>query len=129
MRVAFVLAASFVGACATQHDQLVRSQRAFEQTQYETTLALLRDLERDMTRLSQPEQAEYAYLRGMSDYRIGYRADARHWLAVAKTLDDNSPGVLPTEWKARLGEALEEMNRIVYDDGLAALSNAPKNEK
>jgi hypothetical protein len=112
--------------CSTYRDQLARSQRAFEVNEHERTLALLRDLEPDVHRLSDPEQAQYCYLRGMSDLRLGFRADARHWLALAKTHDDASPGVLPADWKARLGEALEELNGVVYQDGTAALHRAPE---
>lgn len=115
-----------VAGCATYHDQLVRSQQAFDQNQDERALALLRDLEGDVTRLPVPERAQYAYLRGMADYRIGHRADARHWLAVARAYEEGTPGVLPTDWKSRLGAALEEMNEVVQTDGLAALAASTK---
>ena len=109
-------------ACTTYRDQLVRSQQAFEQNQHERTLTLLRALEPNTTSLSTPEQAQYAYLRGMTDYRIGYRADARHWLSLAKTYDDAAPGMLPTDWKARMTDALAELNGLVYTDGQEALA-------
>ena len=111
-----------VGGCTTYRDQLTRGQRAFDKNDHDRTLAILRDLEPDMRRLSAPEQAEYAYLRGMTDYRIGYRPDARHWLAVAKAMEDHSPGMLPGEWKGRLNEALDELNHVVYAEGTSALS-------
>ena len=127
MRKAFglalvVLLSTSAVACTTYRDQLARSQQAFEQNQHERTLALLRALEPHTTKLSTPEQAQYAYLRGMTDYRIGYRADARHWLALAKSYDDVSTGVLPSDWKARMTEALDEMNSVVYGEGLEALA-------
>ncbi len=126
MRIALALVAVLVGssvaACATYRDQLVRSQVAFERNEYERTLALLRDLEPDMTRLATPEQAEYAYLRGMTDYRIGYRSDARHWLAIARAYDEASPGTLPAEWKARTVAALDELDGAVYERGYSALA-------
>jgi hypothetical protein len=126
--VVIVLVASLasLAGCHTYRDQLVRSQQAFEQSDYDRSLALLRDLERDTGRLEPAEQAQYAYLRGMSDYRIGYRADARHWLALARAYDDATPGVLPADWKARLNEALEEMNQVVYTDGITALATQKK---
>jgi hypothetical protein len=111
-------------ACTTYRDQLVRSQHSFERNEYEQTLGTLRLLEPDVRRLSTPEQAQYAYLRGMTDYRIGYRADARHWLALARTYDETSPGILPTDWKARMTDALEEMNGVVYGEGLGALAKS-----
>lgn len=120
-----VLAASSLG-CATYRDELVRTQQAYELDQHERALALLRDLEPDVGRLAPPERAQYAYLRGMTDYRLGYRADARHWLAIARAHEEASPGVLPTDWKARTATALEEMNEVVHAEGLAGLATSQK---
>jgi hypothetical protein len=110
-----------VAGCATYHDQLARSQQAFEQSQDERALGLLRDLEVDATRLPISERAHYAYLRGMSDYRLGYRGDARHWLSLARAYDEATPGVLPTDWKSRAAAALEAMNEVVQTEGYRAL--------
>jgi lipoprotein NlpI len=109
-------------ACATTHDQLARSQIALEQNEHEQALALLRDLERDFARLSLTERAQYAYLRGMTDYRLGHRADARHWLSLARTYDEASTGVLAADWRARTRDALAEMNTVVEENGFAALA-------
>jgi hypothetical protein len=118
-----------LAGCSTYRDQLARSQHAYEVNEHERALALLRDLERNLPMLAQPEQAQYCYLRGMTDYRMGYRADARHWLALARSYDENSPGVLPADWKARLGEALDELNDVVYTEGLAALAKKADREE
>lgn len=112
--------------CTTYRDQLVRSQHSFEQHEYERTLGLLRALETNVRRLSPPEQAQYAYLRGMSDYRIGNRIDSRHWLAIARTYEETAPGTLPADWKARMTDALEEMNGVVYTEGLLELATSRK---
>lgn len=122
LAVAVILLWSSLSGCTTYRDQLVRSQQSFEQNQHERTLGLLRALEPNALRLQTPEQAQYAYLRGMTDYRIGYRTDARHWLSIAKAYDDSSPGMLPADWKARMNEALDEMNGVVYGEGYAALA-------
>ncbi|MBX3206263.1 MAG: hypothetical protein KF764_14420 [Labilithrix sp.] len=108
-------------ACTTYRDQLARGQLAFEQNDHDRTLAILRDLEPDLKRLTPPEQASYAYLRGMSDYRIGYKADARHWLSVARAHEESSPGVLPADWKARTNETLDQLNDLVFSQGTSAL--------
>lgn len=121
--VAFASAVTLAG-CATYRDELVRTQQAFELNQHERALALLRDLEPDVGRLAPAERAQYAYLRGMTDYRLNYRADARHWLAVARAYEEATPGVLPTDWKARATTALEEMNEVVQAEGLAALATS-----
>src|SRR5438445_5785551 len=81
--------------CATYTSELERGQQAFEKNEHERALAVLRALEPDQTHFDPPEEARYAYLRGMTDYRIGYRADARHWLAIAKAIDDKNPDSSP----------------------------------
>jgi hypothetical protein len=113
-------------ACSTYHDELARSQHAFEQNQHERALAILRGLEPDTSHLTPTERAHYAYLRGMTDYRVGDKTDAHHWLAVAKALDPESPGLLTSEWKGRLDEALTELNTQIQAGGLESLSNAKR---
>jgi hypothetical protein len=125
MRLPIALSVIVLASCATHHEQLVRAQVAFENDQHERTLALLRDLGPDVTRLPQPEQAHYAYLRGMTDYRIGYKNDARHWLAIARAFDERSPGILPAAFQQRTTEALAELDGVVQTQGYAALA-APK---
>src|SRR6185503_1872132 len=113
-------------ACNTYRDQLARGERAFTKNDYERTLALLRDIEHETRRLSPQEQAQYAWLRGMSDYRIGYRADARYWLSVARSIEGSTPGVLSPDAKQRATEALDELNGVVFEQGFSALlTNAP----
>ena len=113
-----------LAACQTYQGDLARAQTAFEQNDHERALAIFRMLEPDLAQLSVPERAQFAYLRGMTDFRIGYKVDARHWLAVAKSLDDTNPGLLPGDWKSRLGEALDELNEGIYGGGMESLSNA-----
>jgi hypothetical protein len=107
--------------CTTYRDALVRSQDAFQKNEYEQTLGMLRALEPDVSHLTTPEQAQYAYLRGMTDYRIGHRTDARHWLAIARAHDDATPGTLPVDWRTRLNDALSELDAVVQTQGYAAL--------
>ena len=129
--LAALLTSLLVASCATTRDQLVRGQHAFEQNEHERALALLRNMENDVPNLTFGEQAEYAYLRGMADYRMGYRVDARHWLSLAAAYDEAAPGTLATEWKARASEALAELNALVYDEGYATLfaAKGPSDEE
>ncbi len=126
MRLPIALALALLAGCTTYRDDLSRGQTAFEQNSHERALAIFRALEPDTSHLAPPERAHYAYLRGMTDYRIGYRADARHWLLVAQSMDLATPGVLPADWKTRLTEALAELNDAVYQEGIESLSNARK---
>jgi hypothetical protein len=118
-----------VTSCATYHDDLQRGQSAFDHNAHEQALAIFRALENDTPHLSPAERAQYAYLRGMTDYRIGYKPDARHWLLIAKALEDKTPGQLPPEWTPRMDEALAELNEQVFVGGVESLGNAPNSTK
>ena len=117
MRLRLVTAFAILLACAgcaTYREDLYRGQRLYEENQYERALAIWRMLEADTDSLSVHEQARYAYLRGMTDYRLGFRSDSRHWLAVAKAIEQEHSGGLSPEWKQRMEESLEDLNKDVY---------------
>lgn len=125
LALAASLGLALVG-CRTYQDDLTRSQRAFERADYERALATFRALEPDVTdRFSPQEQAQYAYLRGMTDYRVGYKVDARHWLMIAHAISDAERGVLPNDWKGRLNDTLAELNEQVYAGGIESLAQSP----
>jgi hypothetical protein len=114
-----------LGGCDTYRDELARSQRAFEHADYERALAIFRALEPDVGgHFSLQEQAQYAYLRGMTDYRVGYKVDARHWLALAHAIDSSRTGLLPSDWKARIKDTLGELNEQVYAAGVETLAES-----
>jgi hypothetical protein len=50
----------------------------------------------------------------MTDYRLGFRPYARHWLGLAHALDKEHPGGLSQEWKDRLDKSLADLNNEVY---------------
>jgi hypothetical protein len=106
-----------LGACATYREDLNRGQRLYEENQYENALAIWRVLESDSDSLSPTDQARYAYLRGMTDYRLGFRGDSRYWLAIGKAQEASYPGGLSVEWKERLEQSLTDLNQDVYGEG------------
>jgi hypothetical protein len=122
--VAPILASLGAPACATYHDELTRGEQAFEASEHERALAIFRALEPDADRLNVTDRAHYAYLRGMTDYRIGYKAEARHWLSLATALEQATPGSMPAEWTKRMSEATKELNEEVFAAGVESLSNA-----
>jgi hypothetical protein len=111
-----------MSACATYREDLNRGQRHYEENEYERALAIFRYLEHDFDSLSLNDQARYAYLRGMTDYRLSadervaadYRPHARHWLAVAKAIEQEHPGGLSDAWKQLLEDALKDLNRDYF---------------
>ncbi len=128
MRTVLALALALViGACATYREDLNRGQRLYEENEYEHALAIWRVLEADMDSLDLNDQARYAYLRGMTDYRLGFRPDARHWLAIAHAIEQEHPGGLSPQWKQRLDEALADLTRDVYGgaESVATTTTAP----
>jgi hypothetical protein len=103
--------------CTNYRDQLQRGQGYYEQNQYEAALAIWRNVEPDQSALTRPEMVRYCYLRGMTDFRLGYRDDARYWLGLAKAATPaGEPALQPDEAK-RLEETLAELNADVF--GLA----------
>jgi hypothetical protein len=110
----YVLFALAALGCTTYREDLNRGQRLYEENQYEHALAIWRMLDTDIDSLGENDQARYAYLRGMTDYRLGYRPDARHWLGVAKAIDKEHPGGLRQEWRDRLDKSLADLNTDVF---------------
>lgn len=111
----WLCALAFAGsiACTGSREALSRGQAYYEENQYERALAVWRELEREEASLPAPERSRYAYLRGMTDYRLGFRDDARHWLALAKAAEQFHPGGLDPAFRRRLDDALIDLNREV----------------
>jgi hypothetical protein len=118
--ILLIVAASIQVACANYRQALNRGQQLYEENDYERALAVFRTLEDDMDSLSLNERARYAYLRGMTGYRLGFRPDARHWLAIARSTEQQHPGGLTSAWRSRIDEALADLNRDVFSGGEVA---------
>jgi hypothetical protein len=144
-----VLMLAFGGACyafgcSTYRSDLDRARAHYDHNEYEAALALFRVLEPDVDSFSNAEHAQYAYSRGMTDFRLAalanpgtavadpkaaFRANARHWLAIARAIEKETPGGLTQEEKQRLDEALGDLNKDVFGGGEAAAlgdAGAPK---
>lgn len=101
-------------SCTTYKDNLSRGERLYQENKFGDALALWRLMERDVDALSRADQARYAYLRGMTDYRLGFRSDARHWLAIAKAIHDQEVASLDANAEGTTKTTLGELNRDVY---------------
>ncbi len=139
------LAASLAAAgCSTYRSDLDRARAHYDKNEYEPALALFRVLEPDIDSFSPAEHAQYAYSRGMTDYRLSslvsagnsvtdpkqsYRSNSRHWLAVARAVDKETPGGLSDEEKQRLEDALTDLNHDVYGGDSDSDVKAAKSSK
>jgi hypothetical protein len=101
-------------SCGGERAALLRGQSYYDDNQYERALSVWRDLERHEPELTASEFARYAYLRGMTDYRLGFHADARHWLGLAKVIEQANPGGLDRAWVSRLDGALADLDRETF---------------
>lgn len=99
--------------CSPYGQQLERGQRYYEENHYEQALAIWRELGTHEDSLSDEEQARFAYLRGMTDFRLGFLEEARYWLSLAKASELLLPASLPREWIGRLDVALDDLARQV----------------
>ncbi len=140
LAMAAIAVSALSGAgCATYRQDLERARAHYDHNEYEPALALFRVLEPDMDSFSSAEQTQYAYSRGMTDYRLAalanqgngvadpkgsFRANARHWLGVARAIEKETPGGLTGDEKQRLDDALVDLNKDVFGGGDAPVASA-----
>lgn len=122
--IAALSAAAAVG-CATYEQELQRAGEHFAHDEHERSLATLRALESDWYRFGDRDRARYAYLRGMTDYRIGFKSDARHWLAIAAQIDREHPGALEASERQQVDDKLGELNQIVWGGDVLPQEETP----
>lgn len=104
------VACLLLAGCTTRGDDLRRAQRAFKAARYEDVEVWLFDLEPEVGRMELEERARYYYLAGMSAYRMGHRARARHALALCREESMRlSDEALPEQWRHNMNVALAEL--------------------
>lgn len=103
-----------LSACSNYSHQLQRGQGYYERNQYELALAVWRNLEADQDSLSEVEMVRYCYLRGMTDFRLGYRDHARYWLGLSTAGQANAQQALAEDERERMARTLAELNREVF---------------
>ncbi|MEO7091997.1 MAG: hypothetical protein ABI175_02025 [Polyangiales bacterium] len=126
--VAFASVVTLGGAsvgCMTYESELGRAEEHFTHDEHEQALAGLRALESDWSALDTRDRARYCYLRGMTDYRIGFKADARHWLAIAAQIDLETPGSLVPSERSLVTEKLDELNTVIWSGDVLAIEEPP----
>lgn len=119
------IALSPLAGCATYEQDLQRSEEHFQHDEHEKALANLRALEHDWTSFSVRDQARYCYLRGMTDARLGFMSDARHWLAVAQQIDKEHPGALLDKERRAADQKLGGLNEIIWAGDVLPIDEPP----
>jgi hypothetical protein len=108
---------SVLGGCVTYSRDLQRVRDHYRDSEFPQALALLRVLGDDLDALSPRERVEYAYLRGMTDFRLSeaapagatresFRSYAQTLLTLASELDRKTPVALSEEQRTRMNDTL-----------------------
>lgn len=110
--LSFLLALSLAplgSGCAALADDLHRSQEAYDSARYDAALIWLEDLEKDVPDMEPSMRARFYFLRGMTAYRLGWRTEALHYLALAReTAGDRGESLGPV-WRVLLTRTLTEL--------------------
>src|SRR5688572_29317030 len=95
--------------CTSAATDLRSAQDLYRDARYEQAAAWLDALEPELQAMSSAERARFYYLRGMSAFRLGQRADALHYLALAQVLFTDAPDEIPPPWRPVLERTLEAL--------------------
>lgn len=98
-----------LGACGAAAAELRRAEQSYEQARYENALSWLADLEPNAPNLNHAERARYFYVRGMTEYRLGHRPEALHYLAVAREVTGEDGTGLREEQRDLMTRTLAEL--------------------
>ena len=88
--------AAFAPGCAATATEMRRAEQSYDEARYEAAEVWLVDLEPRAPGMDGETRALYFYLRGMTEYRLGQRLRALHYLAVAREVaGERSAGLHP----------------------------------
>lgn len=113
-----------LSGCQNYGHQLQRGQGYYERNEYEMALAVFRHLESDQGALTSNELVRYAYLRGMTDFRLGYHQDARYWLGLASANQERAQSALAGDESQRLAQTLASLHAPIYGIADESLTSA-----
>lgn len=127
MRAAVLaLGALSLMCCSNYRDQLDRADTHYRAAHYEAALSNLEDLDEDLGRFDADERIRYEYVRGMTHARLSQRADARHWLAVAREDVERAPNALSTEMKDLMTRTLTDLDAPRSEAQREAAAEGPR---
>lgn len=103
------LAVVLLVGCAALKEDMQHAETAFDAARYDESLVWLVDLEPDATDMDTQMRARFYYLRGMTAYRLGKRADALHYLALAREVAGEQNDGLRPEWATAMTRTITEL--------------------
>lgn len=109
-RLALAVALALTLGCAGLSDDLRHARRSYAAAAYEDALTWLVAVEGDIPAATPAQQATWHYLRGMTEYRLGHRGEARHYLALAHVIGGERGVGLQPEWRRTLAITLAELS-------------------
>jgi hypothetical protein len=89
---------------------------AFHDGRLPAAAAGFRQLESELSVLSDGERARYALYRGLTHLGLGDARDAERWLSFARRLDREDPRRLDPAERAELASAWRSLGRAAGDD-------------
>jgi hypothetical protein len=107
-----LVAGGVSAACNNYQEQLARSEHHYENARYEAALTNLEDLEIHVPGLSRSDRVRYGVVRGMTHLRLEQRADARHWLAIAREEARPDPRLLSESSRTNIDRTIGELDPL-----------------
>ena len=115
-----IAACVLLSACATYASELQKAQSAYEDARYERVITWLDELETHSPELDRGDRAKLYYLRGMSEFRLGRKTNARHYLALAREASVDGAG-FSREWKRTLDRTLDAVDADFFEENAEVL--------
>jgi hypothetical protein len=106
----FALIASVaLAGCASLRDDMQHAETAFDAARYDESEVWLTDLERHAPEMDADQRSRFYYMRGMTAYRLRHRADALHYLALAREVSGPRNMGLRPEWVTAMTRAIDDL--------------------
>jgi len=106
----FALIASVaLSGCASLRDDMQHAETAFDAARYDESQVWLTDLERHAPEMDAEQRSRFYYMRGMTAYRLRHRADALHYLALAREVSGPRNMGLRPEWVTAMTRAIDDL--------------------
>lgn len=98
-----------LAGCGRLEEHVRHADTAYRAARYADAEEWLERVELDVGEMRMDSQTRFYFVRGMSDYRMGRRDSALHYLALARETSQLEGGALPPADAEVLTRTLEEL--------------------